>query len=210
MHKVSYNIKAAFSCSENLIKSLEEVKPFLGFSLNKLNILEGKSLPSEYDILIIEPDNQKKLNLERIQIPKILIKKQKEKYNLESSFDLVIIPPINLLEFNQIIIDLSQKYKFDKNSLIKIKDYILDKNERILKRDDKKIRITEKEIYFIETLFSSKKPLNKNFILENVWKYSKGTDTHTVETHIYRLRQKIKNHFNDENFIKNTEEGYSL
>jgi len=210
MHKVFYNIKAAFFCSENLIKSLEEVKPFLGFSLNKLNILDDKSLFGEYDILVIESENKNKLTLDSFKIPKILIKKQKKIYNSESNFDLVITLPVNLLEFNQTIIDLSQQYKFDKNSLIKIKDYVLDKNERILKKDDKKIRITEKEIYFIEVLFSSKKPLNKNFILENVWKYSKGTDTHTVETHIYRLRQKIKNHFNDNNFIKNTEEGYSL
>ena len=71
-------------------------------------------------------------------------------------------------------------------------------------------KITEKEVYFIETLFLSTKPLNKNFILENVWKYSKGTDTHTVETHIYRLRQKIKNYFNDNNFIKHTDKGYSI
>ena len=87
---------------------------------------------------------------------------------------------------------------------------MLDKNERTLKRNDKKIKITEKEIYFIETLFESVEPVNKNFILENVWKYSKSTDTHTVETHIYRLRQKIKNNFNDNNFIKHSTKGYTL
>mgnify|MGYP001471629875 FL=1 len=106
--------------------------------------------------------------------------------------------------------DLSKKYEFNKNSLIKIKKYILDKNERILRRDEKTLKIIEKEIYFIETLHLSKKPLSKNYILKNIWSYSSEADTHTVETHIYRLRQKIKESFGDNNFIKNTSEGYSL
>ena len=52
--------------------------------------------------------------------------------------------------------------------------------------------------------------LSRNYILENIWKYSSETDTHTVETHIYRLRQKIKDHFKDNNFIKNSPKGYYL
>ena len=54
------------------------------------------------------------------------------------------------------------------------------------------------------------KPLTKEYILKNIWGYSSDADTHTIETHIYRLRQKIKNKFNDENFIKHTKEGYSF
>ena len=63
---------------------------------------------------------------------------------------------------------------------------------------------------FIEELNNSSKPLTKDYILKNIWGYSSDTDTHTIETHIYRLRQKIKNQFNDENFIKHTKEGYSF
>ena len=92
----------------------------------------------------------------------------------------------------------------------KIETVMVDKNERVFKQNDTRLKVTEKEIYFIEQLLVSKKPLSKNFILENIWKYSSETDTHTVETHIYRLRQKIKNHFNDDNFIKYTGKGYSL
>ncbi len=209
MHKNLYNIQAAFFCSENLIKSLEEVKSFLGFKLHKINDI-AELYDVKYDVLVIDTENKKKLSLDKVTIPKILVAKKKEKIESKHSYNLVVTFPINLLKFNQTVIDFSQKYKFDKNSLIEIKNYILDKNERTLSKNEKKIKITEKEIDFIEILFSSKKPLNKNFILENVWKYSKGTDTHTVETHIYRLRQKIKNYFNDENFIKNTKQGYSL
>ncbi len=208
MHKNIYDIKAAFFCSENLIKSFEEVKPFLGFTLKKINNIENSVNNGDFDILVIELDNNTSLPPTDLKIPKILIKKEKEKTKYQFDFEATL--PINLIEFKQTIIDLSQKFKFNKNSLIKIKDYILDKNERILIKNSKKIQITEKEVYFIETLFLSTKPLNKNFILENVWKYSKGTDTHTVETHIYRLRQKIKNYFNDNNFIKHTDKGYSI
>ena len=59
-------------------------------------------------------------------------------------------------------------------------------------------------------LHSSQKPLSRNYILKNIWNYSSETDTHTVETHIYRLRQKIKKKFEDNNFIKNSKDGYSL
>ena len=81
---------------------------------------------------------------------------------------------------------------------------------RILKYGNISIKVTEKEMHFIEELNNCLKPLKRDFILKNIWGYSSETDTHTVETHIYRLRQKIKNQFNDENFIKHTKEGYSL
>ena len=66
------------------------------------------------------------------------------------------------------------------------------------------LKLQRKKFISSNKLLASKQPLSKNFILENIWKYSLETDTHTVETHIYRLRQKIKNHFNDDNFIKYT------
>ena len=62
----------------------------------------------------------------------------------------------------------------------------------------------------IELLFNKKKPLSKKIILKEIWKYSDDADTHTVETHVYRLRKKILNKFNDENFITNSKLGYSI
>ena len=82
MHKDLYNINVAFYCSEDLIKSLEEVKPFLGFNLNTLNIVNGKnSLNDKYDVLVIESESSKRLSLDNVTIPKVLVKKQKEKNN---------------------------------------------------------------------------------------------------------------------------------
>jgi len=167
-------------------------------------------LDLKYDAIIIESGIEKKISLEKIKIPKIFIQDKNQKRLSKNTFELTLKPPLNVVRFNQAVIDLCKKYEFKKNSQIKIKDYTLDKNERVLKRGSKALKITEKEINFIETLNLSNKSLGKDFILKNIWKYSSNTDTHTIETHIYRLRQKIKENFGDDNFIKNTKEGYSL
>ena len=70
--------------------------------------------------------------------------------------------------------------------------------------------MTEKEIQLLELLFNKEKPIKKKIILEKVWKYSSDADTHTVETHIYRLRKKIIDKFQDDNFIINTKDGYII
>ena len=77
-------------------------------------------------------------------------------------------------------------------------------------KDKSYVLLTEKEIQLLELFLSYKKPISKNKILDEVWKYSEDTDTHTVETHIYRLRKKIKSKFLDEDFILNDKNGYLL
>ena len=70
--------------------------------------------------------------------------------------------------------------------------------------------LTEKEIQLLELFLISKKSINKSEILDKVWQYSSDADTHTVETHIYRLRKKIKDQFNDDNFITSHDAGYLI
>ena len=72
------------------------------------------------------------------------------------------------------------------------------------------IILTEKEIQLIELLLNNSKPISKDKILSLVWNYSTDADTHTVETHIYRLRKKISEKFMDDEFILNTKDGYCL
>ena len=165
-------------------------------------------IDNSYNALIVEGKLKDKNFFSKIKIPKILIQDKDQKKVSTNSFELILKLPINIIEFNQTIVDFSKKYEFDKNSLIKIRDYILDKNERVLKRGNKILKITEKETNFIDMLNSYKKSLSKDYILKKIWAYSSDTDTHTVETHIYRLRQKIKDNFGDSDFIKNTEDGY--
>ena len=102
------------------------------------------------------------------------------------------------------------KNEFAKNSSISIKDYKLDKNEKKLIKDNKAIILTEKEVQLLEVLLNKKKAVSKDDILSLVWQYSAESDTHTVETHIYRLRKKISEKFLDEEFIFNNKKGYYL
>ena len=86
----------------------------------------------------------------------------------------------------------------------------MNKNEKKLIKNEKFISLTEKEIQLLELFLNNSNPLSKNQILEDVWKYSSDADTHTVETHIYRLRKKVKSNFSDEKFILNDKNGYLL
>ncbi len=208
MHDISYKVSVACLCNENLIKSLEEVKSFFSFELVNVDPTDFKV--GKYNALIIESNLEKKFLLGQNDIPKIYLEKKNGKKGSKNPFEIFLKLPVSITQFNQTVIELCKKYEFSKNSQIKIKDYILDKNERVLKKGEKSLKITEKEIYFIEMLHLHKQPLSKNFILRNVWSYSPGTDTHTVETHIYRLRQKIKDNFGDKSFIRNNEKGYLL
>ena len=106
--------------------------------------------------------------------------------------------------------NLAAKKKFNKNSSIEIKNYLLNKNEKKLSKKDDFIILTEKETQLLELFLDSKIPISKNNILSSVWNYSPDADTHTVETHIYRLRKKISDKFMDDKFILNNKDGYYL
>ena len=103
---------------------------------------------------------------------------------------------------------IQSKYDFQSN--IKLKNYNLDINSKIIEFNKKKLKLTEKEIEII--LFLNKDNLPKKVIdlQKNVWGYSSDIETHTVETHVYRLRKKISDTFKDNKFILSDDNGYSL
>ena len=102
------------------------------------------------------------------------------------------------------------KKNFKKQSEIKIGSYILNLNSREINCDDKKIFLTERESNLIIFLKNSSKPINISELQNKVWGYSSSLETHTVETHIYRLRKKIKETFGDDKFIVSTLNGYTI
>jgi len=118
--------------------------------------------------------------------------------------------PFTIVEFRKKVTLLSAKNEFKKNSLIHLNDYIIDKNERKIKKNDTELQLSEKEINFLVLFSKSKKPITRNLVLKNVWNYSSKSETHTIETHIYRLRKKILKKFGDNNFIKNNKKGYYI
>ena len=86
----------------------------------------------------------------------------------------------------------------------------MDKNERKIKKNNLELQLSEKEINFLVLFKEKEKPVNKNYVLKNVWHYSSESETHTIETHIHRLRKKILQKFGDNNFIKNNKSGYYI
>ena len=103
---------------------------------------------------------------------------------------------------------IQNKYDFQSN--IKLKNYNLDINSKTIEYKNKKLKLTEKEIEII--LFLNKDNLPKKVIdlQKNVWGYSNDIETHTVETHVYRLRKKISDTFKDDKFILSDDNGYFL
>ena len=103
---------------------------------------------------------------------------------------------------------LKQKYNFQSN--FNIKSYKLDLNSRTISKYNKKLKLTEREIDIILFIYNNKEPQSVETLQREVWGYSENLETHTVETHIYRLRKKIKEKFNDDKFIISLKEGYKI
>ena len=121
-----------------------------------------------------------------------------------------LIIPFKITDFEKKVVSLIAKNQFRKNSLINLNGYTIDKNERKLKKNNLEIQLSEKEINFLILFSKNKEPINRNAVLKNVWKYSEESETHTIETHIHRLRKKIFEKFGDNNFIKNNNKGYYI
>ena len=103
---------------------------------------------------------------------------------------------------------LKQKYNYQLE--IRINKYKLNLNSREISLNKKLIKLTEKEIDIILFLNENKKPINIDILQKEVWGYNSELETHTVETHIYRLRKKLKDKFNDEEFILSLKKGYQI
>ena len=103
---------------------------------------------------------------------------------------------------------IKQKYNFQ--SQLIIKNYMLNLNSRIISTSKENLKLTEREIDVILFLMEKVVPQSVNSLQNQVWKYANTLETHTVETHIYRLRKKIKDKFNDNNFILSSKDGYKI
>ena len=118
--------------------------------------------------------------------------------------------PININELNQILNINFLKSKFTEQSKIILGNYNLDLNSRILKYGLKELELTEKECSILVFLKQSKQTVKINELQEKVWGYNSELETHTVETHIYRLRKKISDKFADNEFVESSKNGYFL
>ena len=200
-----HQLKVLILGPASLTATLNELKPFLKFN----SIKEKNS--SDFDVILFHEEALKNKEDKRIIIncDRLKICSSNNK-NSSYKYDAFLEIPSSLKEINIAVENVAAKKIFSKNSSIQIKKYLLNKNEKKLSNINNEIILTEKEIQLLELLLNNKKPTSKEKILSSVWNYSSDADTHTVETHIYRLRKKINDKFSDENFIVNTKDGYSL
>ena len=177
----------------------------------------------QYDILFnILYEIRDKLNFELIKINENNIENLKKNFatdyliiSRERKNDLknqLIINelPIKIDKLLELINLKFLKERFNLQSNIKIGFYNLNLNKRQISRKQKIINLTEREINLILFLKKKAKAVKIDELQKEVWEYSSKLDTHTVETHIYRLRKKIKEKFNDENFILSSKKGYLI
>ena len=174
--------------------------------------IKNKEKGDHLIIFFLTEDNEKDYNkIIKTNYPTILIKRIFKK-SIKFSGELVeqLNMPFSIIDLNSKIVSLLARYKFKKSSLINLHDYIIDKNERKIKKNKLELQLTEKEINFLILFSQEKDPIKRNLVLKKVWNYSEETETHTVETHIHRLRKKIMDKFDDDNFIKNNQQGYYI
>ena len=118
--------------------------------------------------------------------------------------------PINIFKLVEKINIEFLKLQFNNQSQMKVNNYSINLNSREMLINDTKLKLTEKEINTIIYLSKSNKPVNIDELQANVWSYQSDIETHTVETHIYRLRKKILNTFSDNEFIISKKNGYQI
>ena len=118
--------------------------------------------------------------------------------------------PISLNKLIELINIQLIKIKFKHKSKIIIKDYELNLNSKLISKDSVNLKLTEKEIEIILYLIKNKMKHSVLDLQKNIWRYSSSMETHTVETHIYRLRKKISDKFNDEKLILSHTNGYFI
>lgn len=147
-----------------------------------------------------------------ISIPIFYLSNNKNNVSNKTKFQKyeIIYYPFNLKNFIEKINLLYIKSKFADNSNINFLNYNININSKEIFKDKKKLKLTEREKDFLLFLKNSSKPQKIKNILESVWGYSKGIETHTVETHVHRLRKKFLNTFGDNNLIKNNKKGYYI
>jgi len=182
----------------SLYEILDEIKENLSFQIIKIEN---------------EEDFEKKLDLDRLDY--LVISKTHHKLLLNNN-----ITDKNFLAFNDLPLSFKKllelinikliKLKFNQQSKITIKGYELNLNSKFFSKDGLKLKLTEKEIEII--LYLNDKDIKHNVedLQKNIWGYAANMETHTVETHIYRLRKKISHLFKDEKFILSHKNGYFI
>ncbi len=194
----------------------------LDYSVSKLqNFKEVNNLFKNYNVkdgfvFLFFLDNLEKIkrnDAKKIMFPKIFFSSDPKNFQdlkKDNLFSTFLQLPINFFDLEKIIKLSILKFKFHFQTKVEMGQYLLDKNKRTLSLGRKSIKLTEKEQDIIIYLFGKKEGASKKDIMKDIWSYSDEVDTHTYETHLYRLRQKIQTKLKDKKFIEIKDGRYFL
>tara|TARA_B100000900_G_scaffold147947_1_gene125495 strand:- start:96 stop:659 length:564 start_codon:yes stop_codon:yes gene_type:complete len=171
------------------------------------HILEEVGL--DLNINVISEDNEDSLKEKVKSLQNCLVITNKKHSNIVHQF-VLNDKPINIFKLIEKINIEFLRLQFTSQSEIKVNNYTINLNSREMLINNIKLKLTEKEINTIIYLSKSRNPVTINELQKNVWSYQSDIETHTVETHIYRLRKKILNFFNDNEFIVSKKNGYQI
>ena len=178
------------------------------FKFNSLyHILEEIGFDLNFNINFVDNENSLNDKIKKSQNYLIIANK---KYLEINNFLVLNDLPLNIFKLIEKINIELLKIKFNSQSEVKIKNYTVDLNSRELLGSNAKIKLTEKEINVIIYLSKANKPVSIEELQKKVWSYKTDIETHTVETHIYRLRKKILDVFYDNEFITSIKNGYQI
>ena len=183
----------------NFYDIISELKEHIRYEILKFDSKEiffdkykSESISTEQPILVV---NEKEYNF--------FVK------NINEDQIIKFIPPVNIFTF---IENLNVKFiqkKYQDQSNVNVKDFFLDINSRKLKKGKSSLKLTERETDMILFLNNSKEPVNVETLEKEIWQHSSELESHTVETHIYKLKKKIKAKFGNDDLIKSNKNGYT-
>ena len=171
------------------------------------HILEELGLDLNFKITFAE--NESSLNDKVKKYQNYLIISNKEYSNIVNQF-ILKNAPINIFKLIEKINIEFLRLQFNSQSQVRVNNYTINLNSREMLMNDIKLKLTEKEINTIFYLSKANKPVSIDELQKKVWSYQSDIESHTVETHIYRLRKKILNTFNDKEFIISQKNGYQI
>jgi hypothetical protein len=171
------------------------------------HILEELGLDLNFSVSFADNKNSLKDKIKNYN--NYLIISNEKHLDINNQFVLENLP-ITILKLLEKINILFLKLQFNSQSQVKVKNYTIDFNSREITINNTKLKLTEKEINTISYLSKSDKPVSIDELQKKVWSYQSDMESHTVETHIYRLRKKILNTFSDNNFIVSKKNGYQI
>ena len=201
-----------------LYNILEEIKENLSFKIENFTKLDdflnffNKDKSKNKNFFIITTISNKDFFINKIKLEKkniFFLCQKNNKVDISHNYNIFKYP-INIYNLIEKINIQLIKYKYNFQSKIRVKNYSLDLNSRTISIENKSLKLTEREMEIILFLNDCKTPQKINDLQNKVWSYSSELETHTVETHIYRLRKKISNSFQDEHFIISTDNGYFI